>query len=99
MDEKLALGEEQEQGRLREKLALVALLTPYHQAPQVCQTLLGSERHASSLRRVALQEAEHLTASCHRHTLRERKQDRIYLQVDGQMCPTREPRQRTEDQG
>ena len=69
MDEELGLGEEQEQGRLREKLALVAVLVPYHQAPQVCQTLLGSERYASSLRRVALREAERLTTSEHRHTL------------------------------
>jgi hypothetical protein len=99
LDEKLGLSEEQEQGRLREKLALVAVLTPYHQAPQVCQTLLGSERHASSLRRVALREAARLTASGHRHTLRRREQDRIYLQVDGQMCPTREMRQSVEDQG
>src|SRR5215470_17277925 len=99
LDEKLGLGEEQEQGRLREKLALVAVLVPYHQAPQVCQTLLGSERYASSLRRLALREAERLTQSEHQHTLRKREQDRIYLQIDGQLCPTREPRQGPEDQG
>lgn len=99
LDEELGLGEEQEQGRLREKLALVAVLVPYHQAPQVCQTLLGSERYASSLRRVALREAERLTHSAHQHTLRKREQDRIYLQIDGQLCPTREPRQGPEDQG
>jgi hypothetical protein len=99
LDEQLGLGDEQEQGRLREKLALVAVLVPYHQAPHVCQTLLGSERYASSLRRVALREAERLTASEHRHTLRQREQDRIYLQIDGQLCPTREPRQGPEDQG
>lgn len=99
LDEQLGLGDEQEQGRLREKLALVAVLVPYHQAPQVCQTLLGAERYASSLRRVALREAERLTNSGHRHTLRQRKQDRIYLQIDGQLCPTREPRQGPEDQG
>jgi hypothetical protein len=99
LDEQLGLGEEQEQGSLREKLALVAVLTPYHQAPQVCQTLLGSERHASSLRRVALREAQRLTASAHRQTLPPRERDRIYLQVDGQLCPTREPRQSAEDQG
>jgi len=62
LDEQLGLGEEHEQGRLREKLALVAVLVPYHQAPHVCQTLLGSERYASSLRRVALREAERLRA-------------------------------------
>jgi hypothetical protein len=99
LDEQLGLGEEQEQGRLREKLALVAVLVPYHQAPQVCQTLLGSERYASSLRRVALREAHRLTHSGHQHTLRERLQDRLYLQIDGQLCPTREPRQGPEDQG
>lgn len=99
LDEQLGLAEEQEQGRLREKLALVAVLTPYHQAPQVCQTLLGSERHAGSLRRVALREAQRLTARAHRQTLPPRERDRIYLQVDGQMCPTREPRQSADDQG
>ena len=99
LDEQLGLVEEQEQGSLREKLALVAVLTPYHQAPQVCQTLLGSERHASSLRRVALREAQRLSTSTHRHTLPPRACDRIYLQVDGQLCPTREPRQNAEDQG
>lgn len=99
LDEELGLGEEQEQGRLREKLALVAVLVPYHQAPQVCQTLLGSARYASSLRRVALREAARLTRSGHRHTLRQREQDRIYLQMDGQLCPTREPRQGPEDEG
>ena len=31
--------------------------------------------------------------------LRQREQDRIYLQIDGQLCPTREPRQGPEDQG
>jgi hypothetical protein len=99
LDEKLGWGEEQEQGRLREKLALVAVLVPYHQAPQVCQTFLGSERHAASLRRVALREAQRLTASSHSHTLPRRARDRIYLQVDGQLCPTREPQQNAEDQG
>jgi hypothetical protein len=99
LDEGLGLGEEQEQGRVREKLALVAVLVLYHQAPQVCQTLLGSERYASSLRRVALREAERLTNSGHQHTLRKREQDRIYLQIAGQLCPTREPRQGSEDQG
>ncbi len=99
LDEQLGLGEEQEQGSLREKLALVAVLTPYHRAPQICQTLLGSERHASSLRRVALREAQRLTASAHCQRLPPRERDRIYLQVDGQMCPTREPRRGADDQG
>src|SRR4029077_11935749 len=40
-----------------------------------------------------------LTTSTHRHTLPPRTRDRIYLQVDGQLCPTREPRQSAEDQG
>ena len=99
LDEQLGLAEEQEQGSLREKLALVAVLIPYHQAPQVCQTLLGSERHAGSLRRVALREAQRLAASGHRQTLPPRERDRIYLQVDGQLCPTREPRQGPDDHG
>ena len=99
LDEGLGLAAGQEQGRVREKLALVAVLVPYHQAPQVCQILLGSERHASGLRRVALREAQRLSASTHHHTLPRREQDRIYLQVDGQLCPTRAPRQNAQDQG
>lgn len=99
LDEKLGLVEGREQGRLREQLALLAVLTPYHQAPQVCQTLLGSERHAMTLRRVAVREAEHLAASGHHHTLPARERDRLYLEVDGHLCPTREPKQGPEDQG
>jgi hypothetical protein len=99
LDEKLGLVEGKEQGRLREKLTLLAVLTPYHQAPQVCQTLVGSERHAMTLRRVALREAEHLAASGHHQTLPLREHDRLYLEVDGHMCPTREPKQGSEDQG
>lgn len=99
LDEKLGLVEGKEQGRLREKLALLAVLTPYHQAPQVCQTLVGSERHAMTLRRVALREAAHLAASGHHHTLPPREHDRLYLEVDGHMCPTREPKEGVEDQG
>jgi len=75
------------------------LTPPYHQAPQICQTLLGSERHAMTLRRVALCEAEHLAASGPHQTLPPREHDRFYLEVDGHMCPTREPKHGPEDQG
>jgi hypothetical protein len=99
LDERWGLAEGQEPGRVREKLALVAVLVPYPQAPQAGQTLLGSERHASGWRRVALREAQRLTTSPHRQTLPRREQERIYLQVDGQLCPPREPRLSAEDQG
>jgi hypothetical protein len=99
LDEQLGLVEGKEQGRLREKLTLLAVLTPYHQAPQVCQTLLGSERHAMTLRRVALREAAHLVTSGHHQQLPMREHDRLYLEVDGHLCPTREAKQGPEDQG
>lgn len=99
LDERLGLVEGQEQGQLREKLAVLAVVVPYHQAPAVCQTLLGSERHATSLRRVALREAAHLEASAQCHTLPRRAQDRLYVQVDGHLCPTREARRSPEDRG
>lgn len=99
LDEKRGLGEGKEQGRRREKLAVLAVLTPYPQAPQVCQTLVGSARHAMTLRRVAVREAKHLAASGPHHTLALRERDRLYLQGDGHMCPTREPKQGPEEQG
>ena len=99
LDEQLGLVEGKEQGRLREKLALLAVVVPYHQAPQVCQTLLGSEYHAMTLRRVALREAAHLTASGHCQPLPVREQERLYLEVDGHLCPTREPKDGPDDQG
>jgi hypothetical protein len=99
LEEQLGLVEGKEQGRLREKLALLAVVVPYHQAPQVCQTLLGSAYHAMTLRRVALREAAHLTASGHHQTLPKREGDRLYLEVDGHLCPTREPKDGPEDQG
>src|SRR5438874_2045408 len=63
------------------------------------QGIFGSEREGTSLRRVALREAQHLATSGHRHTLPCREQDRLYLEVDGHLCPTREERQSPEDQG
>jgi hypothetical protein len=45
-----------------------------------------------------LREAQRLTVSGHSHTLLQRERDRIYLQVDGQLCPTQAPRQSAEDQ-
>jgi hypothetical protein len=99
LEEHLGLVEGKEQGRLREKLALLAVVVPYHQAPHVGQTLLGSEYHAMTLRRVALREATRLTASGHHHTLPRREGDRLYLEVDGHLCPTREPREGPDDQG
>ena len=96
LNEKLGLVDGKEQGWLREKLALLAVLTPYHQTPQVCQTLVGSERHAMTLRRVALREAAHLAASSHHHTLAQRECERLYLEVDGHMCLTHEPKKGTE---
>jgi hypothetical protein len=99
LDEQLGLVEGPEQGRLREKLALLAVVVPYHQAPQVCQTLLGSEYHAMTLRRVALREAARLTASGYHHTLPQHETDRLYLEVDGHLCPTREPKDGPDDQG
>jgi uncharacterized protein UPF0236 len=99
LDEQLGLVEGPEQGRLREKLALLAVVVPYHQAPQVCQTLLGSAYHAMTLRRVALREAARLTASGHHHALPPRDGDRLYLEVDGHLCPTREPKEGPDDQG
>ena len=99
LDEQLGLVAGKEQGRLREKLALLAVVAPYHQAPQICQTLLGYERHAMGVRRLALREAHQLATSAYRHTLPSRAHDRIYLQVDGHMCPTRAERTGADDQG
>lgn len=99
VDEQLGLVEGKEQGRLREKLALLAVVVPYHQAPQVCQTLLGKEYQAMTLRRVALREAARLTASGHHQMLPRRERDRLYLEVDGHLCPTREPKEGPDDQG
>src|SRR5262249_61584432 len=67
LDEQLGLVEGKEQGRLREKLALLAVVVPYHQAPQVCQTLLGSEYHAMALRRVGFRREAPVTRSGPEH--------------------------------
>ena len=72
VDEQLGLVAGKEQGRLREKLALLAVVVPYHQAPQVCQRCWG-ECHAMTLRRVALREAARLAAGGHHQTLPQRE--------------------------
>jgi hypothetical protein len=52
-----------------------------------------------TLRRVALREAEPLATSGHPQQLPMREHDRLYLEVDGHLCPTREAKQGPEDQG
>ena len=99
LDEQLGLGEGKEQGRLREKVALGAGVVPYPHAPQGCQTLLGQERDGTTLRRVAVREAQHLATSGHQQTLPRREHARLSLQVDGPRYPTREPRQSADAQG
>jgi hypothetical protein len=99
LDEKLGLVEGQEPGRWREQLAVLAVLTPYPQAPQVCQTLRGRARQALTRRRVAVREADHLAARGQHHTLPARECERLSLEGDGQLCPTREPKQGPEEQG
>ena len=92
LDEQLGFVEGKEQGRLREKLALLAVVVPYHQAPEVCETLLGSECHAMTLRRVALREAADFRASGHHQTLPRREGDRLYLEVDGHLFRRASPK-------
>lgn len=100
LDEKLGLVKGKQQGRLRKKLSLLGVLTSYHQAPEVCNTMLGSERHAASLRRVLLREADMLEkASDIKTELSISSDDTLYLQIDGHMCPTREKRKDPTDQG
>jgi hypothetical protein len=99
LEEKRGLAEEQGQGRRREKVAVVAVRTPDPQAPQSGQPLRGSERHGGRLRRGALREAPRRTTSAQRQTLPPRERDRGYLHVEGQRCPTREPRQGADAQG
>src|SRR5262249_59936118 len=91
LEEQLGLVEGKEQGRLREKLALLAVVVPYHQAPQVCQTLLGSEYHAMTLRRGAVREATRVTARGDHPTVTERGEERPYLEVDWGLFSDRPP--------
>lgn len=101
LDEKLGLVPGREQGNLREIVTLLAIVIPYNQAPQVCRSILGAERQATSMRRLALKEAVKLESSDNkiRRRLRTTKEDTVYIQIDGHMCPTREERTGPEDQG
>ena len=101
LDEELGLVSGRVQGQLREKLSMLAVMAPYHQAPQVCKTMFGTERHAASMRRSLLKEAERYEQK--EDTLRtksvETAGETVYIQIDGHMCPTREARKTPEDQG
>ena len=100
LDDQLGLVEGKEQGRLREKLSLLGVLTPYHQAPQVSRIFFDTECHANALRRVVLREAENLEESKVEATMLEvTEHDTVYLEIDGHMCPTREERREDNDHG
>lgn len=100
LDEKLGFVDGREQGQLRKKLGMLAVVTPYHQAPDVCETMLGSDRHAANLRRLLLRESERykLSEAAEEH-LSLGYGETVYLQIDGHMCPTREVRKDASDQG
>jgi hypothetical protein len=51
------------------------------------------------VRRVALREAEHVATRGHPQQLPMREHARLYLEVAGHLCPTREAPQGPEDQG
>ena len=100
LDEKFGFVEGKEQGQLRKKLSMLAVVTPYHQAPEVCETMLGSDRHATNLRRLLLREAKMYEESeSAKENLPIRCGETVYLQIDGHMCPTREERKDPSDQG
>ena len=103
LDSKLGIVEGKEQGKLREKLCLIGVLVPYHQGPEACRTLLGQEEFASSLRRIVLKESERYSEEEKGLLKSEQEQstedDTVYLEVDGHMCPTRDVRKGTSDQG
>ena len=100
LEEKLGLVSGKEQGQLRKKLSMLAVVTPYAQAPEICETMFGTERHSTSLRRLALREAERYEASeANEEELSLGTGEKVYLQIDGHMCPTREAGKDALDQG
>lgn len=99
LDEKLSLAEEIEQGRLREKISILGALVSYHQIPEVSRILLGFEIAPASARVNLLREAELVEEECPKKTLTPTKEDTLYVEIDGFMCPTREPRKDGSDQG
>ena len=101
LDEKLGIVEGREQGKLREKLSLIAVLSPYHQSPQVCETLIGHKEHAASIRRCVSRESSRLTEveSALPSFVEAKSDDTFYIEIDGHMCPTREKKKSATDQG
>lgn len=100
LDEKLGLVAGQEQGRLREKLCMLATITSYNQAAQVCKTLVEREESACALRNILLRESARIAeADIVKPELTTTREDTVYIQTDGHMCPTREKRVDSSDQG
>lgn len=98
LDDKLGIVSGEEQGCIREKLTMLGTIVAYNQAPQVCKTLLGSEEHAAVLRRLLLKEADRIPETEGKE-LQTTGEDTLYLEIDGHLCPTREPRVDAEDKG
>lgn len=100
LDDKLSLVSGEEQGHLREKLTMLATITSYNQAAQVCKTLVGREESACALRNILLRESERIAdVVVQKPELPTTCDDTVYLQIDGHMCPTREKRRDSSDQG
>ena len=77
------------------------MLTPYNQAPYVCEVLLSTAVHAENLRRLLERESDGYRDAnvAGATTLHVSAEDTVYLEIDGHMCPTREARTDATDQG
>lgn len=101
LEEDLGLVSGKEQGKLREKCALIGVIAPYNKGPDVCKILLGSAIHAQTVRRLVHREAgryETLEPDVDIE-LKSTKDNTLYLEVDGHMCPTREEKKDANDHG
>jgi len=100
LDEKLQLSPGKYQGRMRKRLEALGVMNPYQKSEELSALFLETSVSASQIRRIANKCSEDFEDSLYQNQkLESSTEDNVYIQIDGNMCPTREPRENAQDNG
>lgn len=100
LDEELNLSQGKYQGRMKKKSELLGTLNSYQQGQRLSSVLLETEVSATQLRKLTENCSDSFQSSqYHDNKLEVPEGENLYIQIDGNMCPTRDERKNKQDNG
>lgn len=100
LDRELKLSPGKHQGRMKKRAECLAVTNSYQQASKLSAIFLETTVSDVQLRALTSRCSEAFEASDHHNIpLKVELEDNLYIQIDGNMCPTREKRRDKKDNG